>query len=1026
MKIRHFIITSFIFLLCASFVNAEEAVWNDTFDYGDGRDIAVDEDGNSYVTGGKYDIVTIKYAPNGTRLWNSTLDFGATSEVGYSIALDNGGNAYVTGRGNDNFVTIKYAPNGTILWNTSLHMGHYEYPESIAVDLDGNSYVTGYMNNDTTNNRNLVIVKYAPNGTILWNSAFSYNSNDCLGMVIALDDSGNAYVTGSAYISFGRSTILTTKYAPNGTMEWYKLFDGGSSLGSGCGLALDDSGNAYVTGFRTGTDYDMVTAKYAPNGTLLWSSTLNQLGNDIGYGLALDDSGNAYVTGYVTNGTENMITLKYAPNGTILWNNTIDYGSDRDYGFDVVLDNGGNAYFTGYVTDESRGQNIIAMKYAPNGTNLWNSTYCPGINSWGNAIEVDNSGNAYVTGSMSGYAIVTVKFGIPVDETAPEVTINTLEKSYNTTSIVINVTATDLNLDSVIAEINGTENITLENISGNFVNSTYEFSEGLNTLKIYANDTSGNVNSSENISFIVDVTNPELRIETSNVSNTSELTINVTATDNIELNYTNFSIVDNFGNLVNSTVNETNGSYQITLSVPADGIYNVTATAFDMVGNTNTTEAINVTVDENAPLVTINTLEKSYNTTSIVINVTATDLNLDSVIAEINGTENITLENISGYFVNSTYEFSEGSNTVKIYANDSFGHINSNENITFRVDLNSPEITINLIEGEYLNNGSNVINFTVNESNLDKVTAFNGSTEIALENSTGNYLNSVALNEGVYNVTIRINDTAGNIAEKSLNFIIDTTAPVLTLNNPVNGTTFTTSSVSLNVSANDSLSNVSSVTAKIGSVRNVTLFFDGNYYTGNTGTLSNGNYEIRIIATDLVGNVNSNETVNITIKVPASTSSGSSGSHYSSDLSDGITSSVIKNTVSNSNIVYGSEIDGKYAGKLKENLYNSEDYEISGDTIIVGGPKYNVLANKYDSKFGISISNDYPGENNGIIQVLKVQDNTGNIIKSYKIVYIAGSDRLGTQAALEYFKTLNELPEGPIMVEWTEDGPVLA
>jgi hypothetical protein len=699
-----------------------------------------------------------------------------------------------------------------------------------------------------------------------------------------------------------------------------------------------------------------------------------------------------------------------------VWNDTFDYGDGRD----IAVDLDGNSYVTGGKYD------IVTIKYAPNGIRLWNSTYYPGINSWGNAIEVDNGGNAYVTGSMSGYAIVTVKFGIPVDENAPEVTINTLEKSYKTTSIVINVTATDLNLDSVIAEINGTENITLENISGNFVNSTYEFSEGLNTLKIYANDTSGNVNSSENISFIADVTNPELRIETSNVSNTSELTINVTATDNIELNYTNISIVDNFGNLVNSTLNETNGTYLITLSVPADGIYNITATAFDMVGNTNATEAITVNVDENSPEVTINTLEKSYKTTSIFINVTATDLNLDSVIAEINGTENITLENISGNFVNSTYEFSEGLNTVKIYANDSFGHINSNENITFRVDLNSPEITIKLIEGEYLNNGSNVINFTVNESNLDKVTAFNGSTEIALENSTGNYLNSVALNEGIYNVTIRINDTAGNIAEKSLNFIIDTTAPAAIMNTPVNGTTYTSSSAAINVTANDSLSNVSSVIAKIGSIRNVTLFFDGTYYTGNTGTLSNGNYEITIITTDLVGNVNSNETVNITVAVPASTSSGSSGSHYSSDLSEGITSSVIKNTVSNSNIVYGSEIDGEYAGELKENLYNSEDYEISGDTIIVGGPKYNVLANKYDSKFGISISNDNPGENKGIIQVLKVQDNTGSIIQSYTVIYIAGSDRLGTQAALEYFKTLDEMPEGPIMIEWTENGPVLA
>jgi hypothetical protein len=71
------------------------------------------------------------------------------------------------------------------------------------------------------------------------------------------------------------------------------------------------------------------------------------------------------------------------------------------------------------------------------------------------------------------------------------------------------------------------------------------------------------------------------------------------------------------------------------------------------------------------------------------------------------------------------------------------------------------------------------------------------------------------------------------------------------------------------------------------------------------------------------------------------------------------------------------------------------------------------------------ISNDYPGENKGVIQVLKVQDNSGNIVKSYTIVYIAGSDRYGTLAALEYFKTLDELPESPITVEWTANGSVV-
>ncbi|MBB6497335.1 hypothetical protein HNP96_001378 [Methanococcus maripaludis] len=269
------------------------------------------------------------------------------------------------------------------------------------------------------------------------------------------------------------------------------------------------------------------------------------------------------------------------------------------------------------------------------------------------------------------------------------------------------------------------------------------------------------------------------------------------------------------------------------------------------------------------------------------------------------------------------------------------------------------------------------------------------------------------------------NDTASNKVNKTVSFTVDTVNPEVTVNKPVNGTTYTSSSAAINVTANDSLSNVSSVIAKIGSVRNVTLSFDGEYYTGNTGTLSNGNYEITIIATDLAGNVNSSENVSISIAVPRSSSGGGGGSSYSSDLSDGFTSFVIKNAVSNSNIVYGSEIDGEYAGELRENLYNSENYELSRDTIIVGGPESNGFANRYDSEFGVAITNDNPGENRGVIQIQNIQVHVGNFIKTYQVIYIAGSDRYGTQAALEYFKTLDELPSEPITVKWTANGPVL-
>ncbi|WP_459202226.1 NosD domain-containing protein [Methanococcus sp. CF] len=435
--------------------------------------------------------------------------------------------------------------------------------------------------------------------------------------------------------------------------------------------------------------------------------------------------------------------------------------------------------------------------------------------------------------------------------------------------------------------------------------------------------------------------------------------------------------------------------------------------------------------DKTAPEVSINTPLNGglYNTSSDLINVTANDSrSYISVIAEINGTTNITLENVSGYFVNSTFNFSEGLNTIKIYANDSTGNVNSNETVNFTVDTINPKVEINTEPG-YYNRTSNILNVSVTDiTNVTVKAEINGTTNITLENVSGYFVNSTFnFSEGLNTIKIYANDSTGNVnSNETVNFTVDTINPKVEINTPTNETTYTTDSVSINVTANDSLSGISSVIAEIEGVKNVTLMLNGEFYTGTTGSLSNGNYVITVVANDNAGNVNSNETVNFTVAVPSSSlPSRNSGKHYSSDLADGINSSVIKSIVSDSEVVYGSEIDEEYAGELRENIYNASGYTISGDTIIVGGPLSNALAEKYDSEFRISISNDYPGENKGVIQVKNIQVQVGNFIKTYQLIYIAGSDRFGTQAALEYFKTLDELPEEPITVKWTENGPVL-
>ncbi|MBA2860910.1 NosD domain-containing protein [Methanococcus maripaludis] len=162
------------------------------------------------------------------------------------------------------------------------------------------------------------------------------------------------------------------------------------------------------------------------------------------------------------------------------------------------------------------------------------------------------------------------------------------------------------------------------------------------------------------------------------------------------------------------------------------------------------------------------------------------------------------------------------------------------------------------------------------------------------------------------------------------------------------------------------------------------------------------------------------------VTTPTTRSSGSSGGRsYDSDISDEIESKVIKNFVSSATVLFGNEIDQQFAEELRERIQNANGFTISGNAVIVGGPKANPFAREYNEQFEMPISNDNPGENRGIIQVMTIQDNSGKVVKSYTIVYIAGSDRLGTQAALEYFKTLDELPDGPIMIEWTENGPVV-
>jgi hypothetical protein len=345
--------------------------------------------------------------------------------------------------------------------------------EGIAVDSAGNAYVTGYSLStqasfpvltgpDLTQNDNYdaFIAKVNASGTALLYCGYIGGSDIDAGEGIAVDGSGNAYVTGyslSAQASFpvlsgpdltynGGGDAFIAKVNASGTALLYCGYIGGSSDDSSYGIAVDGSGSAYVTGDTESTEAtfplfygpdlthngnnDAFVAKVNASGTaLLYCGYIGGSQNDYGYGIAVDGSGNAYAVGY-TSSTEPTFPVLYGPdlthNGsfdafvakvnasgtTLLYCGYIG-GSDYDRGEGIAVDGSGSAYVTGYSLST---QDSFPVLYGPDltyngsydafvakvnasGTTLLYCGYIGGSGAdYGRGIAVDSAGNAYITG----------------------------------------------------------------------------------------------------------------------------------------------------------------------------------------------------------------------------------------------------------------------------------------------------------------------------------------------------------------------------------------------------------------------------------------------------------------------------------------------------------------------------------------------------------------------------------------------------------------------------------------------------
>jgi uncharacterized delta-60 repeat protein len=426
---------------------------------GNGSDLAsnlaVDGSGNVYVTGFSYggstydDYATVKYDPNGVQLWVKRYNGPGNGDDGASdIAIDLSGNVYVTGYSygsgtETDYATIKYSADGTQLWLKRYNgSGNSDDSASaLAVDGSGNVYVTGTSYGSITGT-DYATIKYSADGNQLWAARYNGSENgDEEAYDLAIDSSGNVYVTGISVSEDTSSDYVTLKYGPNGNPLWVASYNGtGNSDDSVFAIVTDSSGNAYVTGtsFGGSTNYDFATVKYGPDGSQLWATRYNGPGNDDdgAQDLVVDSAGNVYVTGYGYDSNTNydFVTVKYDPAGNQLWATRYNGPANgSDFAYALAIDNWGNVYVTGISFDGNTDNDYATVKYSPDGREIWVARYNGTANSsdYVSAVSVDNSGNVYVTGQSMG-----------IDNNFDYATVKYIQKSYCTSPV-----AGDLNND---------------------------------------------------------------------------------------------------------------------------------------------------------------------------------------------------------------------------------------------------------------------------------------------------------------------------------------------------------------------------------------------------------------------------------------------------------------------------------------------------------------------------------------------------------------------------------------------------
>jgi hypothetical protein len=416
----------------------------------DGEDIAVDAAGNAYVTGftdsvdfptararqasagGSGDVFVAKLNAAGTALAYSTSIGGSGMDMGLGIAVDARGNAYVTG----------YTESSNFPTAAAWQPAHAGGPAG--------AY------------RDAFVSKLNASGSALGYSSYLGGADEDIGIAVAVDATGHACVTGETRSSNfptlaprqgahgGGVDAFISRFNSAGSALVYSTYLGGSGHDSGQAIAVDGTGDAYVAGYSTSSNFpttaglqatnagatDAFVAKLAAAGSA-WRYVTYLGGNhaDVVTAIAVDGTGAAYIAGQTASsnfptaaarqpalggGINDAFVSKLNPAGTALAYSTYLGGNgDFESANGIAVDRAGNAYVTG-GTDSTNfptaaqtmgnqpADDAFVTRFNTAGAMTYGSYLGGGSVDSGRGIALDAAGNSYVVGDTESVDFPTV------------------------------------------------------------------------------------------------------------------------------------------------------------------------------------------------------------------------------------------------------------------------------------------------------------------------------------------------------------------------------------------------------------------------------------------------------------------------------------------------------------------------------------------------------------------------------------------------------------------------------------------